>query len=96
MSRRPNITPNVQVNVAIPQDLHGKMFLLLYSELEQRVPVGAYSRLFSELLRDYFQNRKLDLAPYLGSADSGAFLVSANPQTLSLLKTLLDKGQSNE
>jgi hypothetical protein len=38
----------------IPEDLKARLDLLLWSDLEQRVPLGAYQRLFIELLNQYF------------------------------------------
>lgn len=53
MSRPPNIIPGVKVHVHIPEDLKLKVDLLLYSASEHRVPHGAYSRFFTDLVRQY-------------------------------------------
>jgi hypothetical protein len=91
MSRRPNLIPSIQLNVALPEDVHTQLTLHLFSELEGRVPLGAYQRFITERIREYFQHRRLDLAPF-ANCDPGLFEVSAAPASLSALERLL-KGE---
>lgn len=91
MGRPKNIIPTIQLNVMIPQDLVMQMNLELYSELEQRVPFGAQQRLLTALLRAYFSEQSLDLAPWLRTP-SGVFVVKAVPEVLTALTTHLSKG----
>jgi len=42
----------------IPSSLHARLETLLHSELEQRVPYGAYSTLITQLLRDWVEARE--------------------------------------
>lgn len=88
MARRPNPIPSEQLNVALPLDVHTRLSAELYSDLEGRVPHGAYSRFLVELLRRHFAEQSLDLAPWLG-APAGAFVVSGNPETIIRLKEIL-------
>lgn len=57
MARRPNILRPITLNTTLPEDLRAKLDLHLFSEVEGRVPKGAYQRLITELLNQYF-NRK--------------------------------------
>ena len=88
MSKRPNIIPSQQLNVALPLPLYSKLGAHLYSELEGRVPHGAYSRFLIDQLHSYFSQRHLDLAPYI-NGDPGAFVVSGSPEAILALKHAL-------
>jgi hypothetical protein len=47
----------VEKNISLPQDLVLKVDLLLYSELEGKVPFGAWQRYVERLIReDLFKN----------------------------------------
>lgn len=89
MARRPNPVPSEQLNVALPLDVHTRLSAHLYSELEGRVPHGAYSRFLVELIRERFAAEFLDLAPYLPDAPPGVFVVSGTPESIKLLKEKL-------
>lgn len=54
MARRASITPNIQLEIRIPEDLRAKLELHLWSDLEGRVPLGGYSKFFIERLKEYF------------------------------------------
>lgn len=86
--KRPNVIPSQQLNVALPLPLYTQLSAHLYSELEGRVPHGAYSRFLIELLRGHFSDGRLDLAPWAGVAP-GAFIVSGPPEALDALQGLL-------
>lgn len=93
MSRRPNPIPSKMLNLAIPMDLHAKLTAHLYSELEQRVPLGAYQYLICNLLREYFGGAQLDLAPHLGSTP-GALLVRGTKESIEALRLHLERSPS--
>lgn len=54
MARRPSIVKNRDLHICLPPDLMGKLDLFLWSDLEQRVPQGAYQRFFSERIVEFF------------------------------------------
>lgn len=54
--RRANIIRPVSLHTTIPEDVWTKVSLHLYSEIEGRVPKGAYQNLIVQLLRDYLNN----------------------------------------
>jgi len=91
VSRRPNPIPSIMLNVALPADIHTQLTLHLFSELEGRVPLGAYQRFLVERIREYFAHRRLDLAPYAG-CDPGVFEVAGSVSALNVLKKTL-KGE---
>lgn len=94
MSKRPNIIPSQQLNVALPLPIYSRLSAHLFSELEGRVPHGAYSRFLVNLLQQFFSRRELDLAPFL-NCDPGAFVVSGTPEAIAALGHAL-KGELNE
>lgn len=65
--RPPAAVPSRPINTHLDEALMARLDLELYSELESRVPKGAYQRFFNTLLREYFASRQLDLAPFLGT-----------------------------
>jgi len=79
------------LNVALPAPVHAKLMLHLFSELENRVPLGAYQRFLCERIDEFFRHKRLDLAPWAGT-DEGAFVVSGSPEALEVLKRTL-KGE---
>ena len=91
MSRRPNTIPSVMLNVALPEPVHTKMTLHLFSPLEGRVPLGGYQRFLCDRIDEFFRRRHLDLAPWAGT-DPGTFIVSGSPETLRVLEQTL-KGE---
>lgn len=88
MAKPPNIIPSQQLNVALPLPLYTQLSAHLYSDLEGRVPHGAYSRFFIDLLRGYFSAQHLDLAPFAAS-EPGAWTVSGSPEAIAALQRTL-------
>lgn len=58
MSRPPLILRPVRLHTTLPEDLHAKLTLHLYSPSEQRVPKGALQKFLIDLIVDYFQRTK--------------------------------------
>lgn len=64
MPRKPNIDPPVSLRLMLPESIRTRLDLLLFSEIEGRVPLGKYQEFFLERLAEYFNNRPLDLTAY--------------------------------
>ena len=58
MSRPKGTVPSVPKNIAIPKPLADQLDLHLYSEIEGRIPLGAYKDFFTALLQNYFNSLK--------------------------------------
>jgi hypothetical protein len=58
MPRPPKAIRPVEKTVNLPQDLVAQVDLILWSELEQRVPHGAWARYVESLIRDDIQRRQ--------------------------------------
>lgn len=88
MPRRKAITPNRHIHTTVPADLGLKMDLFLFSEVEARVPQGAVQELLVRLLRQFFDEKEIDLAPFLGTLP-GEAIIRGRSSTLSSLITKL-------
>lgn len=87
--RRPALSPTRALNTTLDEGLLAKVDLVLYSEVEQRVPKGAYQRFLSKLIRRFFEWRELDLAPYVGALP-GTYVITASPETIDVLRRKLE------
>lgn len=88
MPRKPNIVAGTHLHTVIPADVRTRLDLVLYSEVEGRVPHGAYQSFFLARIRDFFETQELDLAPYLGSLP-GEMTVRGRKETLEIIKARL-------
>lgn len=52
--RPPNILRPTKLTTYLPEDLRAKLDLHLFSEIEGRVPHGAYSQFLAERVREFF------------------------------------------
>lgn len=84
MGRPASIEPSEDVRVRLDPKVKVKVDLWLHSEVEGRVPYGAYRTFFTELIRRFFEEKDLDLAPFLGS-EPGALIVRGSPLALAKL-----------
>lgn len=57
MPRPKRAVPNVTKELSLPPDLVARVDLELYSELEDRVPHGAWQKLLAELLNSWLARR---------------------------------------
>lgn len=64
MPRRKSLEPMVHLHTTVPESLHAKLTLLLWSDLEQRVPAGAYQEFICSRIRECLDFRRLDLTPF--------------------------------
>lgn len=53
------------LHLALPLSLRAQLDIHLYSELEGRVPKGAYQAFISERIREFFSEERVELAPGL-------------------------------
>lgn len=88
MPRRPDLDRPTRLELKLPESIRTRLDLLLYSELEKKVPQGRYQAFFLERITEFFDWRRLDLTPY-GFAP-GSY-VSGTKQTLDSLQQALDE-----
>lgn len=64
MPRRPELDRPTLLNLSLPESVRAKLDLLLFSELEGRVPKGAYQDFFIARIQEFFGWKKISLTPY--------------------------------
>jgi hypothetical protein len=52
------------LHTALPEDVRAKLDVFLWSEVERRVPKGAYQRFILERIQEFFSWRRESLEPY--------------------------------
>lgn len=52
--RQPNIVRPTKLTMALPEDIRAKLDLHLWSDVEGRVPKGAYQKFFLERINEFF------------------------------------------
>lgn len=60
MSRPPNIHRPVKLTTTIPEDIRGQLDLHLWSDVEGRIPQGAYQTFLCDRIREFFSHKRLD------------------------------------
>lgn len=64
MSRKPSLNPPDYLRFAIAPDLKTRIGLMLYSELEQRIPMGAWQKFMEARLREWLDWKKQPLEQF--------------------------------
>lgn len=88
MGRRANTIPSRPLHVMLASYDLERVDQLLWSEFENRVPVGAYQKFFTTLIRQHLGQEELDLAPFTGSLP-GEFVIRGETATIQHLKSIL-------
>ena len=91
--RRPNIEPSIATNLHLPQSVRDRLDLILFSEVEGRVPKGAYQKFFLERLQEFFAFKTADLSAQL-DLPPGYGVVKAHPAAIIALWAHLTKEPS--
>jgi len=89
MPKPANLIPSKQLNVALPLPLFTQLSLHLSSDLEGRVPHGAYSRFLSDLLRAHFERAEIDLNTYMSQVPPGVYVLSGPSVSVDAFQKLL-------
>lgn len=93
MARRPSPIPTVKLTTTLPLDIHTQLSLHLYSEVEGSIPPGSYQSFIVARCREFFGEKRLDLAPYVGSTP-GDFIIHGNPSAIDLLVKALTEARN--
>jgi len=64
--RKAALDPSIATNLHLPESVRTRLDLLLFSELEGRVPKGAYQRFFLERITEFFATKAVDFSGALG------------------------------
>lgn len=85
MPKPKQLVPYRHIHTTIPKPLSDRLDLFLWSDLEQRVPQGAFQQFLIDRLNQFFNHRTLDIAPYVGCTP-GVHLIQGPVETLRLLQ----------
>lgn len=91
MPRPANILRPVKLTTTFPEDIRARLDLYLYSDLERRVPQGAYQRFLTDRTREFFTQSSLDLGLISTEAVPGRHIVRGSAETITLLSKLLSE-----
>lgn len=64
MPRKPSLDPPTALNLRLPESDRAWLDLHLWSEIDGRVPVGAYQKFFLARLAEYKEWETLGLEPF--------------------------------
>ena len=64
MSRTASLNPNDRLNIAINPELKARIGLILFSEMEGRVPKGAWQAFIEARMREWLQWRQQPLEQF--------------------------------
>ena len=84
-----NIIRPSKLTTTLPEDVRAKLDLHLFSDLEGRIPKGAYQEFFLARIRDFFDTKTLDISKYT-DLPIGEIIVKGSPATIKLLINLLE------
>jgi hypothetical protein len=86
MPRKPAPIPPYKLKVSLPQDLMGRLTLDLWSDVEGRAPLGAYSEFVTARLREYYSRERLDLATIIPGLQPGVHVVTGDKESVAILR----------
>lgn len=89
MPRPRNIMPTREIKMSLPEDVALRLQLFLTSDLDGKVPFGAYQQFFVARINEFLATRTLDISEPLG-AEPGTYSVRATTTTLQALATKLE------
>lgn len=62
--RRPDTDRPVRLTTSLPESVRAPLDIFLWSEVENRVPKGAYQTFIIERIQEFFGWSRVDLEPY--------------------------------
>ena len=89
MGRPRNVNPARSLNTHLDEELMARLDLHLFSDVEGRVPKGAYQTFLNARLSQYFSSVALDLSPYVGALP-GEQTVRGSAEAVAHLKKVLE------
>ena len=91
MPREYQVDRPTKITLKLPESVRDRLYLFLYSEVEERIPQGAIQEFFMAQIREYFDHRSIDLATLVPGVPSGVFAVSGTAASLKVLIDHLNK-----
>ena len=89
--RRPDVIRPIKLTTTLPEDIRVKLDLHLFSDLEDRVPKGAYQKFLIDRIQEFFDSRPLDIGPICSLPTSA--VIRGSPSVIKLLEQILQTGE---
>lgn len=89
--RTPNIQRPIKLTTNLPEDIRARLDLHLFSEVEGRVPKGAYSVFLIDRIRDFFDSTSIDLHTYFPHLPEGDYVLRGPVETVGKLIICLEE-----
>lgn len=64
MPRKAEVDRPIRIETTLPTSEYSRLMLHLHSDLEGKVPKGAFQTWLRERIAEFFNSKRLDLAPY--------------------------------
>jgi hypothetical protein len=90
MARPRNIVRPVSLRTTFPEDIRGRLDLYLWSDVENKVPQGAYQQFLISRIREFFEDASLDIGPWLAPVEP-PMLIRGSPRAIDALTTYLEQ-----
>ena len=90
MGRMKSANPSKRVEIWLPGDLYSRVSSELWSDLEGKIPFGAWTRWLQTLADLHYNSVQIDASLYAPELPIGS-LLSGDPATISALKRLLER-----
>lgn len=90
MPAHKNLIPSSHLHLRMREDLRAQLDLILFSEVEGRVPKDGYKSFFEARVSEFLSSRQLDLAPWADVAP-GTIFVRGTPEALRVLEKTLNE-----
>ena len=89
MARPRNAIPSRELSIMLDEQIATRLELHLWSEAEQRLPYAARQKFITARLREYFERKSLDLAPYFHDLPTGS-QIHGSPAVVGRLQLALE------
>ena len=83
-----SVEPTIDTHVYLPESLHSQISILLWSELEGKIPYGQLSSFLIQRAKEFFATKTLDVGKWTGQ-EEGIAVVRGDAETLKQLETKL-------
>jgi hypothetical protein len=84
MARPAALEPTSKLTTTLPPRVRDRLDIYLFSEVEGRVPKGAYQAFLTARILEFFEDKPLELAPFLESTP-GQHVVRGSTATIAAL-----------
>jgi hypothetical protein len=78
----------MRLNTCIPEDLRVILDTHLWSDIEHRIPKGAYQKFICERIQEYFAQKALDVGEWAG-APKGSLVVRGSQSAIETIRSVL-------